>query len=324
MSVGVRTLIAAGALLAGTALGAPVSAQPNTSGPTVWLDRAEATPGDSVIVTVSGFDARPVTISVCGNEARRGSVDCDMRGSRARETQPDGPIGTGLTVSAPPTPCPCIVRVSTQDNRMIAVAPIVIVGHPVADVVGASTADQPLIADIVAESASAAVGDQLRSSLGGPTTYDVTVRVTNTATFEIADATVAATFTRGRFDDTRNIDLPNPGPLAPGQTWEKTVTVDVPALTFGDVEWSATVSGQGPAATATDSTSSRPLLLYVLGMILVIDLMILLWRVVARARRRAGERSRDPDDNPFIDDPDPDAVEFDQVDTTRRQPQLVG
>ena len=318
-----RTLIAIVALLTGSAaLGAPVAAQSDTSGPIVSLDRAEAAPGDAVIVTVSGFDARPVTISVCGNEARRGSVDCDMRGSRARETQPDGPIGTDLTVGAPPTPCPCIVRVSTQDNRMIAVAPIVIIGHPVAEVVGASPADQPLITDIVAEPDSTGVSDQLRSSLGGSTTYAVTVRVTNTATFEIADVAVAATFTRGRFDDTRNIDLPNPGPLAPGQTWEEIVSVDVPALTFGDVEWSATASGQGPAVTATDSTSSRPVLLYVLVTILVIDLTILLWRVVARARRR-DEGDWEPHDNPFIDGPNPGAVELD-TDVTRQHPQLVG
>lgn len=323
MTLAKRTLIAVGALLAGAAaLVAPASAQTNTTGPTVSLDRAEAAPGDSLIVTVSGFDARPVTISVCGNEARRGSADCDMRGSRARETQPDGPIGTDLTVTAPPTPCPCIVRVSTQDNRMIGVAPIVIIGHPVADVVGASPSDQPLIADIVAEPASVGVSDQLRSSLGGSTTYDVTVRVTNTAAFEILDVAVAATFTRGRFDDTRNIDVPNPGPLAPGQTWEETVAVDVPALTFGDVEWTATASGQGPAVTATDSTSSRPVLLYVLGTILVIDLTILLWRLVARARRR-GEGGQEPYDNPFIDEPDTDAV-ITVDDSTRQQPQLVG
>lgn len=325
MNAVVRTLVAGVALTTvAAALASPASAQSNVSGPTVSLDRSEATPGDPVIVTVAGFAARPVTISICGNEARRGSVDCDMRGSRARETQPDGPIGADLVVSPPPTPCPCIVRVSTQDNRMIAVAPIVIIGHPVADVVGAPTAEQLLIADIVAESASPGVGDQLRSSLGGSTAYDVTVRVTNTATFDIADATVAATFTRGRFDDTRNIDLPNPGSLAPGETWEETVTVDVPALTFGEVVWDATASGQGPAVTATDSTSSRPVLLYVLGAILVIDLMILLWRAVARARRRAGESGRDSYDNPFIDDPDPDAAEFHDTDSTRKATQLVG
>jgi hypothetical protein len=301
----------------------PVSAQSNTTGPTVSIDRSEAAPGDSVIVTVAGFDARPVTISVCGNEARRGSVDCDMRGSRARETQPDGPIGTDLTVSAPPTPCPCIVRVSTQDNRMIAVAPIVIIGHPVAEVVGASPADQPLLVDIVANPASTGVSDQLRSSLGGPTSYDVTVRVTNTATFEIADVAVAATFTLGRFDDTRNIDVPNPGPLAAGQTWEETVPVDVPALTFGDVGWSATASGQGPAVTASDSTSSRPVLLYVVGAILLVDLTILLWRVVARVRRR-DEGDWEPHDNPFLDDSDAGAVEVDHSDTTRQQPQFIG
>jgi hypothetical protein len=63
-------------------------------------------------------------------------------------------------------------------------------------------------------------------------------------------------------------------------------------------------------------------LLYVLGMILAIDLAILLWRLVARARRRAGGGGIDPGDTPFFDDPEPDAAEFDE--STRPERQLVG
>lgn len=99
--------------------------------------------------------------------------------------------------------------------------------------------------------------------------------------------------------------------------------VDVPSLTIGSVDWRATVSGQGPSVTVTEKSSSQPVLLYLLAAILVIDLLILLWRIVARARRRA-EGDWEPHDNPFVDDPDFDAVEAGHTNTARQQPEFVG
>ena len=283
----------------------PVYGQGAVTGPTIVLDRFEAAPGDRLALELAGFNGVPVTISICGNEARRGSVDCDMTASLVRETPVEGAVGTDLTVTAPPTPCPCIIRASSQDNLQVAVAPLVIIGHPVADVVGGAAAAEVLGVGITANPAPAGFGDTIRSSLGGPTTYEVTIRVTNRATFDVPAVAVSSTYTRHWSGDTRNIDVDDPGTLSPGESWITTVQVDVPSLTFGDVEWRATVSGQGPSVTATDTTSSRPILLYLLMAILAIDLLILAWRLIARVRRREdGELAAD--DNPFMDEPGPD------------------
>ena len=291
--------IFAGMLISTAVLPSVAAAQSSVTGPTLVLDRYEAAPGEDISLTITGFQARSVTISMCGNEARRGSVDCDMPASLVRET-PGGSRQTGFRLTAPPAPCPCIIRVSSSDQREVAVAPFVLVGHPVAEVVGGNTTVQALGVAITANPAPANVGQTLRSSLGGSTPYDVTIRVTNRATFEVTAVSLAATFTRGWSDDTRTVEVPNPGSLAPGQTWIETVQAEVPALTFGAVEWRATVSGQGPSVTATDTSSSQPILLYILIAILAIDLLILAWRVIARMRRRE-DGDGDPDDNPFTD-----------------------
>ena len=295
-------------LLAGTLISAAVlpsvaAAQSSVTGATVVLDRYEAASGEDISLTITGFQDRSVTISMCGNEARRGSVDCDMPASLVRET-PGGSRQTGFRLTAPPAPCPCIIRVSSSDQQEVAVAPFVLVGHPVAEVVGGNTTVQALGVAITANPAPADLGQTLRSSLGGSTPYDVTIRVTNRATFEVPAVSLAATYTRASADDTRTVEVPKPGSLAPGQTWIETVQVDVPSLTFGSVEWQATVSGQGPSVTATDTSSSQPILLYILIAILVIDLLILAWRLIARVRRRE-EGDREPDDNPFMDEPGP-------------------
>ncbi len=300
------TVLVVGALIPSFA-----GAQSNVTGPTVMLDRYEAAPGEDLSLGISGFQARSVTISVCGNEGRRGSVDCDMPASLVRET-PEGLRNTGFRLTAPPAPCPCIIRVSSSDQREVAVAPFVLVGHPVADVVGGNTTVQAIGVAITANPAEASFGQTLRTSLGGATTYDVAIRVTNRATFEVENIAVAATFTRGWSDDTRSIEVPDPGSLAPGQTWTETVQAEVPALTFGDVTWQATASGQGPSVTATETTSSQPILLYVLVAILAIDLLILAWRLIARVLRR--ERGNwEPEGNPFMDDPGPDDGPYEYV-----------
>ena len=305
----------------------PADAQTQISGPTVVPDRYELTAGERVKLTITGFQADVVNMTFCGNEGRRGSTDCNVRATQAREINEDGtPTPAEMPVSAPPVPCPCILRVSSTDNLEVAIAPITLVGHPVAEVVGGSEYDIPLAVDVVANAAPEGLGAELRSSLGGTTTYDVTVLVKNRATFRIENVALAAAYTRTRFDDTRAIELPDPGPLEPGETRQETVRVDVPALTVGDVEWSATASGQGPSVTSTDTTTSRPVLLILLGFVLLIDLLLLLWRFIAR-RRRSRRTDADPSDSPFIDDPGggfPDECAETTMGPEDRRRQLVG
>jgi hypothetical protein len=296
-----------------------VAAQTQVTGPTVSLDRYELAPGERVKLTIAGFRSQVVDMMFCGNEGRRGSVDCDVRGTQSREMNSDGsPTPAEMPVTAPPTPCPCIVRVASSDNREVVVAPITLIGHPVAEVVNGSQFDAPLSVDIIANAAPQGLSDQVRSSLGGATTYDVTVQITNSGNIAVAEAAIDATFNRTSYDDIRTIDLPAPGSISPGQTWQQTVQVEVPALTFGTVRWTATASGSGPSATATDTTQARPVLLYLFATILLIDVAVLLWRLAARSW--AGGED-DPADDEFSDDPfGPDTGDADQ---DLRRPELV-
>ena len=94
-------------LLAGLAVAVPAAAQSVTDGPTVVPDVTDLQIGQRVRMTITGFDAPVVIMAVCGNEARRGSVDCDNLGSQARENNLDGtPTIGSVVVGAPPAPCP--------------------------------------------------------------------------------------------------------------------------------------------------------------------------------------------------------------------------
>ena len=77
--VAAAVLVLASALALGRAdAGAPDGL---TNGPTITVDRPSIKAGDRVLVTLDGFEGTAVTISVCGNEARRGSADCNLTAS---------------------------------------------------------------------------------------------------------------------------------------------------------------------------------------------------------------------------------------------------
>lgn len=274
---------------------ARASAAEGTTGPVVSLDRYEISPGDRVVLTIGGFESNAVTITVCGNGARRGSSDCNMVASEGRRLSRDG--GTTLAelpVAAPPVPCPCVIRVSTADNDQVAIAPITLVGHPVAPVVAPDTPDlQPLDISIVANELAGGLSGSVQSSLGGATTYEVTVMVRNRTTGPIEQVRLSGSAGRGENDEAVVLGLSDPGRIGPSQTWRETVQVELPAPVFGSAQWRVTVSGAGPSVTAIDETSHLPVLLLVIIVVFLLDLSYLAVRMVRRSVGRIRKGSDD-------------------------------
>ncbi len=297
-----------------------VYATGTTTGPTVTLDRTEVNPGERIGVTIDGFTVQSVTISVCGNEARRGSSDCNMAASEGQRLNPDGtPTPADLPVTAPPVDCPCVIRVSDRSNNEVAVTPITIIGHPVGPVVDPPKLGTPLAVSISAEPSSRGLLELVRPSLGGPASYDVTVTVKNTSMVPFSNVRVAGSVGRNPSDNLALLKLSDPGLIGPGQTWQEIVPAVVPAPSFGTVQWRVDVSGAGPTVNVTESTHYRPLLLIVFAMFLVVDIFLLIMRGMMR-RRRAREAGEDAEGNAT----GPDGGPFDQDAANADQRDLVG
>lgn len=273
------------ALMLGALVATTARAAPSTNGPTVSLDRSVVAPGERVVLTINGFEAMQVTISVCGNEARRGSSDCNMSASEGLKLDTDDTSTVvQIPIAPPPSPCPCVVRVSSRTNDEIAISPITLTGHPIEPVVATEGLDDPLVVSISASTASKSLIANARTSLGGAATYDVTVTVRNRSSVQLSNVAIAASAVRDD-DQLASLELEDPGAIGPGQTWQQVVSADVPAPSLGTIEWTVTVSGAGPTVTATETTRQRPLLLMVLAMVLVVDVSALTIR--RRVRRRA-------------------------------------
>jgi hypothetical protein len=306
--------LAAGAVatlgLAGLAgLAGATADEPTTTGPTVVAGRSEVSPGSTLRLTIDGFDSPWVTMTVCGNEARQGSGDCDLPGSVTNEFNPGSPTMIyNYPVGTPPTDCPCVIRVVGRDTREIAQAPIVLTGHPVGPII-----EPPVIGEMVELDVVARVGDMpgmsgLRSQLGGATTYDVTVSVRNISNAPLQQVRLSGSAGRNASDNLTELPFDDPGLIAVGQTWQQTVAVVIPAPSFGAVQWRATASNAGPPVATSITTQHRPWLLILLVLVAVgsLGLVFLRWLVRRRAERdeqRAATQGATPGDVPAAEAP---------------------
>lgn len=278
----VAVLVAPVASEAGVARAQPVEG----TGPNISLDRAEVQVGEPVVVTLTGWQARSVTLSVCGNLAKRGSADCNLVASRAVGLARNGPTTRTQFVVPPPLgACPCVVRASSTAQDEVAVAVLRIGGVPVAPVIEPSTGP-PIAVSVHARPAPRGFLAVARSALGGPTAYEVTVSVRNQSTEVLSGLSLAGSAGRSRDDDAVSFDIPSPGALAPGASWEHEARVTLPAPALGRFVWQVTASGAGPAVHAATSVRRVPIAFVVLMAILVVDVAAMVGRRISRRERR--------------------------------------
>jgi hypothetical protein len=123
----------------------------------------------------------------------------------------------------------------------------------------------------------------------------VTVTVRNRGTSDVVGVRTVGAVTRGG-SDVDSLELTDPGTIGAGQTWRDTVVADVPTPSWGSTEWRLEVTGAGPPISATTDTSNTPWLLWVLGIVLVVDVVILVTRLVFRRLRAERDEEPEPDD----------------------------
>jgi hypothetical protein len=103
----------------------PPAGQP----PEVGVTPPTTTLGSMVRANLNGWTVPLVQVSICGDDAHRGSQDCDQVGSIGVTIGPTGE-GSGLLRVRPPIGCPCVIRATTPDNSIVRTAPVVVAGAP--------------------------------------------------------------------------------------------------------------------------------------------------------------------------------------------------
>jgi hypothetical protein len=260
--------------------------------PTIGIDRPAVRPGEQVMVTLTGFTGRVITVSVCGNQGARASADCNQVASEGIGRNRDGsPTRRAFVVLAPALPCPCVLRAATTASDEVAVVPIELIGHPVGPVVAPAGVD-PVTVEVSARRAPSGVLGVLRAALGGPTPYEVTVAVENNSGHRLEHLVLAGAARRGG-DDVADLELPVAEAIEPGARWERTVRSTVPAPAVGSVTWEVTASGGGPSTSASTTSGGTPILLLLVVLAFVVDVIAITWRRVQRRRRPGADTTSD-------------------------------
>jgi hypothetical protein len=283
------TTVAGATLLASLAVPAGVAGAQaaRSGGPGISVERTALRPGDRVVVTLSGWRSSLVTLSVCGNLAKRGSADCNLSGGQSVTIATNQAATlTELRVTSPPGTCPCVIRASSTTQGEVALARVELAGVPVGPVVD-PRGTPPVDVTVAARRSHAGSVAALRSALGGPTRYRVNVRVRNRTEAALANLAVTGSAGRGRTDELSTFRLPSPGVLQPDELWEHEALVTLPAPAIGSYSIRVLVSGAGPPVSSEALVRRLPMVLLAAAVILVLDLAAMAWRVRSRRRRGA-------------------------------------
>jgi hypothetical protein len=247
--------------------------------PKVTVDRTGVAPGETMVVRGSGWSpATNLIIELCGHGGLRGSVDCDLGDQRLAGVGPDGTFGSPLTAGQPPSPCPCVVKVTDQTSHVAATAPIAVQGVPVV-AIEPEEVPVPRI-----EVTSMRITDRTwwKDAFGLASSPRLELTLVNTGSVNVAAPELSVVWGAG--DRPTGIVTVRPaGPMAPGQTRTVTAKVHREALAFGDYTAIARVEGLTTPATRRVSTSGYPWGLLVVALVIV---QILLVYLRNRLRRR--------------------------------------
>lgn len=253
--------------------------------PQLALDRREAQVGEVVVATMSGLEGESVILTVCGNQAARGSQDCANSSAVGDELVPGGPSYTQITVQPPPAPCPCVVRAVASGARDVVVAPLTIVGHPVGPVIVPS--NEPLVdIRVVPRRAGGDLMSSLRAALGGRTRFAVAVTVHNRSTQTLEHLALSGSVTSWSDNEAAILELDVPAGLQPGETWSRQVVAEVDAPALGRFRFEVVAAGAGPTVMVASSLSNQPRVLWALLAVLVLDVVVAADRGIRRASRR--------------------------------------
>jgi hypothetical protein len=256
-------------------------------GPTVILSVGAAKVGSAVIVQLTGWPAGVATVSICGDAARRGSVDCDQIGSRGVGIPATG-SGTVRLVVRPPIGCPCVVRVSTPSSDLVRTVPLDVPGVAVLSEaeLGPELLPSVGVATIVVTARlerNDTWSGSVLAALGGPVDRRLVLSVRNVGPAPVAGVSVSGAIGRSRAGGAP-LTVPPLGTLAPGEERTVPVAVPLPALAAGHYVVFGRVDSMAGAASFETPTDAHPW-----GLLVVATLMIAIV-VGNRARRPVRER----------------------------------
>jgi hypothetical protein len=289
-----RSILVAGvAALAGGLIvssAAPVAGAVTRADRQITLSSQSAAPGSKVVVELNGWPRAALTVSVCGNQATRGTIDCAVTDAQGAEVDAAGFGVTELVVSAPPVPCPCVVRVATTANDLVRTVPFDVVGAPLGPAIpasGGTGASRSLQVTAHVEDARESWPRSWLPLVAGNASRVLVLRLSNVGDKPLTRLQVLASVGRGK-DGGEPVPPAKVDELPPGAVRTLRLPVTLSAPTWGDYTVHGTVYGlEGPVRFAA-RTSNEPW-----GLLVVAAAILLVVAQMLRRRERRRKREEE-------------------------------
>jgi len=253
------------------------------------LDRASAKPSEFVTVTGAGWQPGTiVVVEVCGNEALDGAVDCAPSTATDIGVQPDGSFSTLVPVVVPPSPCPCVVQVTSTNETTELRLPLEVIGAPTAPPLARSAV--PDIRRHLEVTQAELRGSSFSGWFGFPARRTLVVEVVNKSDVALHDVAVAVTAGKGDAP-TGYVDAGDIANIEPGETHTLRIPVSFDPLQFGELTVAGSIGGAVEPVRFGATTTNPPVLPVLLALLVA---QWLLLKVRNRLRRRAERLDEEP------------------------------
>jgi hypothetical protein len=269
--------------------GTPVAPPSTVHIGTISVTMVNYPSGPRRMVQLDGWPQGVFTVSVCGNEARRATQDCEVSGSQGAAVGVSGSALVAFPTAPPPIGCPCVLRVSASDSSVVGMARVDLPGVPMltpdqmpaAPPKAVSASD--LVVTAVVDPATMSPTEALAASFGGPAKRSLHLTLHNSGTAVMGSLSITA----GIGADSSSgepLTMPPIAPLAPGATQDLFVPVTISAPAVGSSVVHGRVYGLDGSSTFAARTENTP---WGLVVIAALALVLALVRLIGgRSRRR--------------------------------------
>jgi hypothetical protein len=263
------------------AVAATVTSAPVTPAPMLTVAPVTGPTGARFLVTLTGWPSGTVQLELCGNAARRGSLDCASAAAVQLYLPASGTGSAHLTVVPPPVGCPCVVRATSVTGGLVRTVPVASAGLPSAEPLAPEPVAQLRVTEltIVADGGRAAY-----FAFPGELLLRLTVRNDGAAP---AEPTLSLLV--GRPDRVDTIVEPPPlGTIDAGESRSYLLSVPLPAPVHGKYAVHGRIVGGERPVEFVAETEHRPW-----GLIALAGLVLLggAWSTLRPRRRSRAQRS---------------------------------
>ncbi len=257
--------------------------------------------GDQIAIRGEGWSPNSIiNISVCGNDARNGTSDCDIVNGRVVGVSNRGTFGVSVVVGQPPAPCPCVVRAESQTSSELVTFNIDITGAPE---LSPDQQFQVPVPDrqLAISNARIAGSGPWYSYLGGPANREVVFTVDNIGEVTVKNAAISLSMGKGP-NPKGFVKAPDLGELKPGESRTYSVPIKLPVLALGTYGVQGEIPGFADPVRFRAETSQIPWALVALPLLVLLQVMLIASR--NRLRREIEHQSAPiPSPRPIVATP---------------------